>query len=86
MRHCYYCHCELVPGSNRKGVAQPDNTATRDHLIPVARGGKGIRGNKVDACMACNQDKGRLTLEEYQVVLAYRKGELMQWAMMLKST
>jgi len=30
---------------------------TMDHLVPLARGGKSIRGNIVPACPACNKNK-----------------------------
>ncbi len=31
---------------------------TMDHLIPVARGGRSVKGNVVPACRACNQARG----------------------------
>lgn len=30
---------------------------TMDHLVPVARGGKSVRGNVVPACKKCNTEK-----------------------------
>ena len=46
-RWCYYCGCEFGPGE-----------LTRDHMIPVSNGGKGLPHNKVPACSPCNSDKG----------------------------
>ena len=48
--------------------------STRDHIIPRIRGGANIPGNTVNACYECNQDKGRLTIEEYRLVIAFRRG------------
>jgi 5-methylcytosine-specific restriction protein A len=30
---------------------------TMDHVVPLARGGKSMRGNVVPACQACNRHK-----------------------------
>jgi 5-methylcytosine-specific restriction enzyme A len=50
---CYYCR-------RRVGAA----ALTMDHLVPLARGGRSIRGNVVPACAACNaQKKTRLPVE-----------------------
>jgi len=59
---CFYCG-ELIP----------KNKITKDHLLPQSRGG-GAHGNLVKACKPCNGGKGSLTLEEYRLVIAYRKG------------
>jgi 5-methylcytosine-specific restriction endonuclease McrA len=32
-----------------------------DHIVPVARGGKSVKGNVVVCCFACNQSKGLST-------------------------
>lgn len=46
---------------------------TRDHVIPKSRGG-GQHPTIVPACGECNQEKGRLTIEEYRAVLGFRYG------------
>lgn len=46
---------------------------TKDHLLPKSRGGGG-GANLVGCCQPCNSDKGSLTLEEYRLVIAFRKG------------
>jgi 5-methylcytosine-specific restriction endonuclease McrA len=46
-RHCKYCGKRL----NRY-------TATIDHVIPLSKGGKDSKKNRVLACYECNQEKG----------------------------
>lgn len=48
-------------------------TATKDHNIPVSRGGDDRIENIVPSCLACNQAKGTMTTEEF---LASRKASL----------
>ena len=74
--YCYYCGCETVIDKGKKGHPQPKNKRSRDHLVPRARGGKSVPENIVTACERCNQDKGQLTYDEYQVVLKFRRGEI----------
>ena len=64
-RHCFYCGRKL---SRRR--------ATKDHVIPVSKGGSNAKKNIVDACRKCNSEKGCLTIEEFRVVMAYRNGVL----------
>jgi hypothetical protein len=46
-RHtCLYCLAQL-----------PDRHLTRDHVVPVSRGGEDSWSNVVTACRACNQKK-----------------------------
>ena len=51
---CYYC---------RRRVGAP--ALTMDHLVPLARGGRSIRGNVVPACAACNAQKKALLPVEW---------------------
>ncbi|NLF19651.1 MAG: HNH endonuclease, partial [Lentisphaerae bacterium] len=37
---------------------------TMDHVVPVARGGRSVKGNVVPACRACNRGKSFLTPAE----------------------
>lgn len=62
---CFYC------GKKIKFAG-----ATKDHVRPISKGGSKHTNNLVWACFDCNQDKGNLLLEEYRVVLAFRKGYL----------
>lgn len=50
---CHYC-----------GRTFPPEALTMDHVVPVARGGRSIRGNVVPCCPACNKDKKCLTPAE----------------------
>jgi 5-methylcytosine-specific restriction endonuclease McrA len=43
---CHYC-----------GGTFPAEELTMDHIVPLARGGKSIRGNVVPACKECNSRK-----------------------------
>ncbi|MBI4247512.1 MAG: HNH endonuclease [Candidatus Rokubacteria bacterium] len=50
---CYYCRRHVGP-----------RALTMDHLIPLGRGGRSIRGNVVPACKECNTRKqSRLPIE-----------------------
>ena len=47
---CHYC-----------GQKFPQDQLTLDHIVPVSRGGRSTRGNRVVACLDCNQKKKYLT-------------------------
>jgi hypothetical protein len=49
-------------------------------MLPQSRGG-GAHGNLVKACKPCNGDKGSLTLEEYRLVIALRRGLVQEISM-----
>jgi 5-methylcytosine-specific restriction endonuclease McrA len=54
---CQYCH--------RYGVElRPRECLTRDHLVPLSRGGNNDWTNVVTACSACNTRKGNHLPEE----------------------
>lgn len=55
---CYYC----------KGTFPPE-TLTMDHVVPVVRGGKSVRGNLVPACKECNSRKKYLLPMEWEEYL-----------------
>ena len=65
IRHCYYCGEQL---SRRR--------ATKDHIVPRSKGGSNEQTNIVDACRMCNSEKGRLSIDEFRLVMAFRKGHL----------
>ena len=50
---CAYCGRAAGPGE-----------LTMDHVVPVARGGRSVRGNVVASCKACNSRKKLLTPAE----------------------
>jgi 5-methylcytosine-specific restriction enzyme A len=55
---CHYCHARV----GRRVL-------TMDHVVPLGRGGRSIRGNVVPACKACNNLKKSLVPVEWQAYL-----------------
>ncbi len=55
---CLYCGYDMHRGN-----------LTRDHVIPVSRGGKDAWSNVVTACRSCNNRKGSRTPEEVDMPL-----------------
>lgn len=55
---CLYC-----------GNEYPDATLTRDHIVPISRGGKDCWANVVAACKRCNTHKGNRTPEDARMPL-----------------
>jgi len=58
---CFYCGKDF------------SDDKTQDHVLPLSRRGSSSKRNLVDACLKCNQLKGILNLEEFRLVVAYRK-------------
>lgn len=63
MSECFYC-----------GKPISRKNKTRDHVLPISRNGSNSPRNIVDACKPCNNLKGCLDLEEFRLVISYRKG------------
>lgn len=60
-RHvCAYCAAEF-----------PSQRLTRDHVLPLSRGGRDHWMNVVTACRSCNQKKGGRTPEQAGLLLVY---------------
>ena len=57
---CHYC-----------GRHVGNKALTMDHVIPLIRGGRSVRGNTVPACKDCNSKKQSLLPWEWE---AYRQG------------
>ena len=57
---CAYCGAELSTAR-----------LTRDHIIPVSRGGQDTWMNVVTACRNCNQRKGGMTPEQAHMMLLF---------------
>lgn len=58
---CFYCRqpCALFTSDLPKGRPHPENAATLDHIIPLAKGGTfNPYRNCVVACRACNRERG----------------------------
>jgi len=58
---CFYCGrpVQIKPELS-------DDELTKDHLIPLFRGGSDDIGNIVPACLPCNQLKGTMTVDEFR--------------------
>jgi 5-methylcytosine-specific restriction endonuclease McrA len=52
---CYYCGRSFPPGG-----------LTMDHVVPLSRGGKTIKGNVVPCCKECNNAKKQLLPMEWE--------------------
>lgn len=65
-RFCHWC-C----------IFMPIGTATIDHVIPLAKGGRHCRDNLVAACHTCNSSKGQKTLSEW---MEYKRKEFQEAA------
>jgi 5-methylcytosine-specific restriction endonuclease McrA len=55
---CHYCRREVGAGR-----------LTLDHVVPLIRGGKSVRGNIVPACKECNSAKQSLLPWEWTLYL-----------------
>lgn len=50
---------------------------TMDHVVPLARGGKSVKGNVVPCCKACNTQKKQLLPMEWDAWLeGVKKGRM----------
>ncbi len=55
---CYFC-----------GGRSHSSELTMDHIVPIVRGGKSVKGNVVPACKECNNKKKYLLPIEWQEYL-----------------
>ena len=59
VNRCENCDVETVPAQqHKKGVTPPTNETQVDHVIPKAKGGKGVPDNGQILCRECNLKKG----------------------------
>ena len=76
---CAYCGCTM-----RKGMR-----LTRDHLVPVAKGGKTIQSNIVPACSHCNSSKQDDEWREWFMRQPFfsqeRMNKIFKWRTMIQS-
>lgn len=63
---CYYCGRQHSP-----------KELTMDHIVPLGRGGRSVKGNVVPACKECNNRKKTLLPMEWEEYMAtlQREGE-----------
>lgn len=80
---CFFCGqrtIKPITNSSANHELLQDNPLRRirEHLQPICKGGNRPVNdpNVVWACKFCNNDKHQLTLDEYRVVIAYRRGAL----------
>jgi 5-methylcytosine-specific restriction endonuclease McrA len=55
IKHQYKCMLQISP---RCLITLTDKTATRDHIVPISKGGLNSIGNIVPVCRSCNSSKG----------------------------
>jgi hypothetical protein len=58
---CFYCGKPIH--ENPESIL---DALTKDHLVPISRGGSDNIGNLVPACFNCNRLKGMMTIEEFR--------------------
>ena len=63
-RPCPYCAVPMEFGDPHS-----PRRPTKDHLLPKARGGRGLHGNVLMVCGGCNVSKGDMTLIEWHAHL-----------------
>jgi 5-methylcytosine-specific restriction endonuclease McrA len=61
---CHYCGQSVPPGE-----------LTMDHIVPISRGGRSIKGNVVASCKECNNAKRHLLPMEWEQYLKNIKKE-----------
>lgn len=58
-------------------------TLTRDHLLPVTKGGKTVQGNIIPACATCNSSKGNSDFKDWFMKQSFfsqeRLNKIFQW-------
>lgn len=64
--HCYYCEREFK--DENYGTNRP-LARTRDHIVPLSRGGVNNRSNLIDCCIECNNFKASFLLIEFVEVI-----------------
>ncbi len=62
---CYYCGVHTVL-DKLPSAEQPENYATRDHIVAKAHGGLNMANNKVLACKKCNGERGDMPFSEFK--------------------
>lgn len=75
--------CAYCGGTPRKG-----QRLTRDHLEPVANGGRTIQENIVPACSSCNSSKGAEDFKDWFMKQPFfsqeRLNKIFKWRMMMR--
>ena len=61
---CHWCGRATAPAD-----------LTMDHVVPLARGGRSVKGNVVPACKTCNNKKKQLLPMEWEQYLASARAD-----------
>jgi 5-methylcytosine-specific restriction endonuclease McrA len=56
---CFYCGTDMTFVRN---PPFPLTNATRDHIVPLVKGGKNENHNTLRSCLRCNQIKGSMSV------------------------
>jgi len=59
--HCFYCKRETVSGESVNSLLM----LTRDHIVPLSKGGRKKGVNIIDCCYECNKLKADRLLPEF---------------------
>lgn len=71
--YCFFCEKWLTI-----------KTATKDHLVPLSKGGKDEDCNIVLSCRWCNRTKGNLTYEEIDITSITKMNSYYKFSLLLK--
>lgn len=64
---CFYCGTLMIYEKRHDDDKYRNpRRATRDHVIPLSKGGPNEAHNIVAACLGCNTAKGDMTAEEFK--------------------
>jgi 5-methylcytosine-specific restriction endonuclease McrA len=62
---CFYCDAEF----------EIENMPTRDHIIPISKGGNNIKENVIPACKSCNSSKQDKDLIIFEMKIDRKHGQ-----------
>lgn len=79
---CPYCNILM----NRDRGFASDEAPSRDHRIPISRGGQDIAANIIICCRGCNEEKSDLDEEEFAAVRAGLASSLCAWWQRLRQS
>lgn len=66
---CYYCERKFGYPGKGEGLSATPIKKSKDHIIPVSRGGISAPANYVYACVECNMLKSGRTPDEFAIFL-----------------